>query len=464
VESAFFTFMTHAIGQFIIDAANLIWGAPILILLLGGGFFFLVYSRLAPLRYIGHALKILTGKYDNPDEPGQLKHYQALSTALAGTIGMGNISGVAVAIATGGPGAMFWMWISALLGVSTKFFECSLAVMFRGKDSNGEIQGGPMYFITEGLGKKWKPVAVFFAVAGMIGVSPMFQANQLTQILKEVLVIPNVSVVPDSINLYIGIMLAAIVGIVIFGGVKRIGNVTGRVVPIMVILYSVTVIFIILSHVDQIIPSLKLIFVDAFTGKSVMGGAVGAVIITGVRRASFSNEAGLGTASMAHGAAKTSEPIREGMIAMLGPIIDTMIVCTMTALVLIITGVWNNPSVDGVTMTTLAFESTIPVFGKYILLVCVLFFSLSTMFAYPYYGVKCLSFITSAKYGKYYNYFFAGSIVLAATTQLGVVISLIDLAFALMAFPTVVSSLLLAPHVKRAATNYFRRLKRGDFE
>ncbi|MDO8951936.1 MAG: alanine:cation symporter family protein, partial [Draconibacterium sp.] len=218
--------MLEKTGEFIVHSSNVIWGTPLLILLLGGGLFFLVYSRLAPLRYIGHALKILTGKYDDPNEPGQLKHYEALSTALAGTIGMGNISGVAVAIATGGPGAMFWMWISALLGVSTKFFECTLAVMFRGKDSNGEIQGGPMYFITEGLGKKWKPVAIFFAVAGMIGVSPMFQANQLTQILKDVIFIPNMSVIPANISLFIGIVLAVIVGIVIFGGVSRIGKVT----------------------------------------------------------------------------------------------------------------------------------------------------------------------------------------------------------------------------------------------
>lgn len=455
--------MLENTGELIIQSANIIWGTPLLVVLLGGGLFFLFYSRLTPLRYIGHALQILTGKYDNPNEPGQLKHYQALSTALAGTIGMGNISGVAVAIATGGPGAMFWMWISALLGVSTKFFECTLAIMFRGKDSNGEIQGGPMYFITEGLGKKWKPVAIFFAVAGMIGVSPMFQANQLTQILKDVIFIPNMAVVPTNISLYIGIVIAAIVGIVIFGGVSRIGKVTGKVVPLMVVIYTLSIIFILITNLEHILPSLKLIIIDAFTGQAVMGGAVGALIITGVRRASFSNEAGLGTASMAHGAAKTSEPVREGLIAMLGPILDTMIVCTMTALALIITGVWNNPSVDGVTMTTLAFETGMPGVGKYILLVAVLFFSLSTMFAYPYYGVKCLGFVAGAKYGKYYYYFYAASILIAATTQLKVVISLIDLAFGLMAFPTVISSILLAPHVKRAANDYFSRLKAKQF-
>ncbi len=455
--------MLEKTGEFIVQSANIIWGTPLLIVLLGGGLFFLVYSRLAPLRFIGHAISILTGKYDNPNEPGQLKHYEALSTALAGTIGMGNISGVAVAIATGGPGAMFWMWISALLGVSTKFFECTLAVMFRGKDSNGEIQGGPMYFITEGLGKKWKPIAIFFAIAGMIGVSPMFQANQLTQILKDVIFIPNMSAVPSNINLYIGFGLAAIVGIVIFGGVTRIGKVAGKVVPLMVIIYGVSVFWIIAMNHENIIPSLKLIITDAFSGQAVLGGAVGSMIIIGVRRASFSNEAGLGTASMAHGAAKTSEPVREGLIAMLGPILDTMVVCTMTALALIITGVWNNPSVDGVTMTTLAFETGMPGVGKYMLLVTVLFFSLSTMFAYPYYGVKCLGFVAGAKYGKYYYYFYAASILIAATTQLRVVISLIDLAFGLMAFPTVISSVLLAPHVKRAASDYFSRYKSGQF-
>ena len=387
-------------GQFFISAADFIWGTPILVLLLGGGFFFLAYSRLMPLRYIGHALQIMRGKYDNPDEPGQLKHYQALSTALAGTIGMGNISGVAVAIATGGPGAMFWMWISALLGISTKYFECTLAVMFRGKDSNGIIQGGPMYFIMEGLGKRWKPLAVFFSLAGMIGVLPLFQANQLTQILGDVIFTPLMGETGFVTNLYIGLAISIIVALVIFGGIKRIGNVTGRLVPAMVILYSASVLVIIISNYEHIIPSFGLIFEDAFTGNAVLGGSLGSLIITGVRRASFSNEAGLGTASMAHGAAKTNEPVREGLIAMLGPIIDTMIVCTMTALVLIITGVWNNPSVDGVSVTTMAFDLSFPGVGKYILLISVLFFSLSTMFAYPYYGMKCASFIVGADKAK----------------------------------------------------------------
>jgi alanine or glycine:cation symporter, AGCS family len=455
--------MVENAGNLIIKSADLIWGAPILILLLGGGFYFLIYSWLAPLRYIGHALSILTGKYDKPDEPGQIHHYQALSTALAGTVGMGNISGVAIAIMMGGPGAIFWMWVSAFLGISTKFFECSLAVMFRGRDSDGELQGGPMYFITEGLGKNWKPMAIFFSVVGMIGVSPLFQANQLTQVIREAILVPNQITTSFTTDFITGTVIALIVAIVVIGGIKRIGNVTGKVVPLMVVLYMAAVLFIVFSNFGQIIPSFKLILVDAFTGDAVLGGAIGGVIITGVRRAAFSNEAGLGTAPMAHGAAKTNEPIREGLVAMLGPIIDTLIICTMTALAIIITGVWKETSYDGITVTTHAFESVIPVYGKYLLTLCVIFFSMSTMFAFPYYGVKCLGFVAGAKYQHWYNYFFVATIIFGAVSQLRVIVSLIDIAFALMAIPTVTSAILLSPHIRREAKKYFLRLKNKEF-
>ena len=450
--------MLNYIGQFIIDAANFIWGAPILILLLGGGLYFLLYSRLVPLRYIGHSISILTGKYDDPNEPGQLRHYQALSTALAGTVGMGNVSGVAVAITMGGPGAIFWMWVSALLGISTKFFTCTLAVMYRGKDSAGEIQGGPMYFITEGLGKNWKPLAVFFSVVGMIGVSPLFQANQLTQMVRDVVLIPNNLGGSFQSDLITGIIIAVIVGIVVIGGIKRIGNVTGRVVPLMVVVYFITVLFIVFSSPGQILPAFETIIKDAFTGDAVLGGSVGAVIITGVRRAAFSNEAGLGTAPMAHGAAKTSEPVREGLVAMLGPIIDTIIVCTLTALAIIITDSWRATSADGITLTAHAFDSAIPVAGKYILTIAVTFFAMSTLFAFPYYGMKCLGFVAGAKYQHMYNYFFVILIMVGAVSNLRVIIGLIDIAFALMAFPTVVSALLLSPDVRREAKKYFSEL------
>ncbi|MBT6763336.1 MAG: alanine:cation symporter family protein [Prolixibacteraceae bacterium] len=455
--------MLENIGQLIIKISDGIWGTPLLILLLGGGFYFLIYSRLAPLRYIGHAIRILTGKYDDPDEPGQLRHYQALSTALAGTVGMGNVSGVAVAITMGGPGAIFWMWVSALLGVSTKFFTCSLAVMFRGKDSSGEIQGGPMYYITEGLGKNWKPVAIFFSIMGMVGVSPLFQANQLTQMIRDVVLIPNNFGASFQSDLITGIIISIITGIVIIGGIKRIGSVTGRVVPFMVVVYVITVLYIIFSDTSLIIPAFKTILHDAFTGDAVLGGSLGAIIIVGVRRAAFSNEAGLGTAPMAHGAAKTSEPIREGLVAMLGPIIDTIIICTMTAVAIIITNTWVESSADGISLTANAFDVAIPIYGKYILTICVTFFAMSTLFAFPYYGTKCLGFVAGAKYGYLYNYVFVVVIIIGAVSNLQVIIGLIDISFALMAFPTVISTLLLSPHVRRAAKDYFIRLKNSKF-
>lgn len=450
-------------GELIIEAANLIWGTPVLILLLGGGFYFLIYSRLAPVRHIGHALSILTGRYDRPDEKGQLSHYQTLSTALAGTVGMGNISGVAIAITMGGPGAIFWMWISALLGVSTKYFECTLAVMYRGKDDAGALQGGPMYYIREGLGQKWMPMAIFFSVVGMVGVSPLFQANQLTQIIREAILVPQQINVSFTSDLITGLIIAALVALVVVGGIKRIGSVTGKLVPVMVVVYMLAVTGIVLANPSEIIPSLKLILYDAFTGNAVLGGAVGAVIVTGVRRAAFSNEAGLGTAPMAHGAAKTDEPVREGLVAMLGPIIDTIIICTLTALAIIITGVWNETGLDGITITTHAFEATYPGLGKYLLTICVTFFALSTLFAFPYYGSKCLGFIAGVRYQHWYNYFFIAMILVGAVSQLHVIVSLVDIAFALMAIPTIVSTILLSPHVRRESSIYFERLRKGEF-
>ena len=449
-------------GQALIDISNFLWGAPLLILLFLGGLFFFVYSKLQPLRYISHSIGILRGKYDNPTEPGQISHYQALSTALAGTVGMGNVSGVALAIVMGGPGTIFWMWISAILGMLTKYFTCTLAVMFRGYDSNGELQGGPMYFIVEGLGKKWKPLAIFFSLVAMIGVSPMFQANQLTQALVDIVFIPNGLEESFILRLSIGIIITIIVALVIFGGIKRIGKVAGSLVPIMVIIYIISVLSILIMNSTEIIPSFKLIFHDAFTAKSVMGGAVGSLIIMGFRRAAFSNEAGIGTAPMAHGAAKTNEPVREGLVAMLGPFIDTIIVCTMTALAIIITGVWENTTEEGISLTTSAFEVGIPGIGQYILVSCVSIFALTTLFAFPYYGTKAFSFVFGAKYSNIYKYLYVASISLGAVSSLQVVISIFDSAYALMAFPTMLSAILLSPHVIKETKKYFIKYKKDN--
>ncbi|MFY0598082.1 MAG: alanine:cation symporter family protein [Cyclobacteriaceae bacterium] len=452
--------MIKTIEHFFESAASFVWGPPLLVLLLGGGAFFMIYSGFLPFRYLGHAINVLRGKFDDKDDPGQINHFQALSGALAATIGMGNISGVAVAIATGGPGAIFWMWVSAFLGMATKFFTCSLSVMYRGKDSNGEIQGGPMYFIQEGLGKKWMPLAIFFAVVGSFGATPVFQTHQTIDAIKDVVLIPN-GIAAESfyLNLSIGTIISIIVALVIFGGITRIGSVAAKLVPSMVVLYVGSIILILILNISEVIPSLALILKDAFTADAALGGALGALIITGARRAAFSNEAGIGTAPMMHGAAKTKEPIREGLVAMLGPAIDTLIICTMTGLCILVTGAWELKGLNGITLTAKAFEISLPFVGPYILLICVLIFAITTIFGLAYYGKKCFSYLVGPKFGSYFNYWYVALVLVASVSSLQAIISFIDLAYGLMAFPTMVGAILLAPKVKAAAKVYFGNLK-----
>ena len=452
------------IEKLIIDFADWIWGIPLLILLLGGGFFLLIYSRFLPFKHFGHAINILRGKYDNPDDPGQINHFEALSTALAATVGMGNISGIAIGIAIGGPGSVFWMWVVAIAGIATKYFSCTLAVMFRGKDSAGELQGGPMYVIVEGLGKNWKPLAIFFSIAGLFGCLPIFQANQLTAIFHDAILIPHGIKSGFISHLIIGIVLMVFVSLVIFGGIHRIGKVTSKMVPAMVVMYFLAVSYILIVNYDSVPTYFLMIFENAFTaenysGNPVLGGALGGLIILGARRAAFSNEAGIGTAPMAHGAAKTKEPVREGLVAMLGPVIDTLIVCTLTALAILVTDVWKTGDENGISLTVSAFDSAIPFIGNEILLLCVLVFSLSTMFSYSYYGTKCYSFLAGAKYKNGYNYFYVLTIVIAAVASLTAVESLISGSFALMAIPTMISTLILAPKVVAASKDYFKRMR-----
>ncbi|MDE1205300.1 alanine/glycine:cation symporter family protein [Tenacibaculum larymnensis] len=450
------------IQDLVTQFSSWVWGIPLLILLIGGGLYLFVYSGLIPFRYIGHAIAILRGKYDKADSPGDLSHYEALSSAIAATVGMGNISGVAIAIATGGPGAIFWMWVSAFVGMATKFFTCSLSVMYRGTDENGNVKGGPMYVITEGLGKKWKPLALFFSAAGLIGTLPAFQANQLTQTLVDVFQVHETN--HFTAKLLLGISTAIIVAMVIFGGIKRIGSVAGKLVPVMVVVYLLTVLTILMLRLEQVPAIFSLIFEDAFSGKSVLGGALGALIITGVKRAAFSNEAGLGTAPMMHGTAKTKEPIREGLVAMLGPAIDTLLVCSLTALAILASGVWKDFEGNGISMTLAAFDAVLPHnVGSVVLTICVLIFAFSTLFTYSFYGLSCLSFLTNTKIGKNYNYIYIFTIAVASIIKLDFVINLIDSAYALMAIPTVISTLILAPKVKKEAKKYFQKLKTNSF-
>ncbi|WP_412560744.1 alanine/glycine:cation symporter family protein [Winogradskyella sp. MIT101101] len=458
------------LNQLLKDFSSLAWGLPLLILLIGGGLYLLIRSQFLPFRYIGHAISVLRGKYDDPNDPGQISHFQALTTALSATVGMGNIAGVAVAISIGGPGAVFWMWVSAIIGMSTKFFTSTLAILFRGKDSAGEVQGGPMYFIVEGLGKSWKPLAVFFSLCGLIGALPVFNVNQLTQAINDILLIPNGVEVGFSSNLYIAFALVSITALVILGGIKRIGIVASRLVPMMVLLYFVLVIIILVLHSDVLLYYLKLIFTDAFAANyypkndTFLGGVLGALILHGIKRGAFSNEAGIGTAPMAHGAAKTNEPIREGLVAMLGPAIDTLVVCTLTALAILTTGVWETTSDNGVSLTAAAFGNVMPTYGKYALLVCITVFSMSSLFSYSYYGTKCMSFLLGADKKHYYNYFYILSIILGATTSLSMMINLIDGVFALMAVPTMIATIILAPKVIKELKAYTKRQKLSKHE
>lgn len=454
--------MFNDIQNLVAQFSSWVWGIPLLILLIGGGLYLFIYSGLIPFRYIGHAIAVLRGKYDKHDSPGDLSHYEALSSAIAATVGMGNISGVAIAIATGGPGAIFWMWVSAFVGMATKFFTCSLAVMYRGKDEEGNVKGGPMYVITEGLGEKWKPLAVFFSTAGLVGTLPAFQANQLTQTLVDVFNVNGSNTF--AAKLLLGISIAIITSLVIFGGIKRIGRVAGKLVPVMVVVYLITVLVILVLKIEEVPSIFSLIFTDAFTGKSVLGGALGALIVTGVKRAAFSNEAGLGTAPMMHGTAKTKEPIREGLVAMLGPAIDTLLVCTLTALAILASGVWDGFQGNGISLTLAAFDTVLPAnIGSVILTICVLIFAFSTLFTYSFYGYSCLSYLTNNKVGKSYNYIYIFIIVIASIVKLDFVINLMDSAYALMAIPTIISTLILAPKVKKAAKVYFQKLKTNSF-
>ena len=446
-------------GQSVIGFSDFIWSYPLLVLLLGGGLFLLIYSRFTPLLYMKHAVSVLTGRYDDPAKPGQISHYQALSTAVSGFVGMGNVSSVAVAIVVGGPGSVFWMWVTAVIGVTTQFFTSTLSVMYRGRDANGELQGGPMYYIVNGMGRKWKFLAVFFSAFGMIGVTSIFQSNQLTQAIRDVILIPNNVETGKVSDLVTGLILGGLVALVVLGGIRRIGKVAGRLVPLMVITYIAAVLIILFSEPLQIIPGFRLIFTDAFTANAVLGGSVGSLMIVGVRRAVFSNEAGIGTAPLAHGAAKTDEPVRQGLVAMLGPVIDTLVICTMTALAIIITGVWTTTDDNGITLTVNAFNNVMPGFGPYILTACVSIFALTTMFAYPYYGAKCFNFIFGNRYTLVYMVFYLVTILAGAMSTLRVVISVIDASYAMMAFPTMISTLVLAPRVMKEARKYFRQLK-----
>jgi len=436
--------------------ADAVWGLAMVALLLGGGAFFLVISRALPYRHLGHGFAVMSGRYDTPDEQGELSHFQALAAALSNTMGLGNIGGVALAIVAGGPGAVFWMWMSAVVGIATKFFTCSLGVMYRGLDSQGNLQGGPMYVIREALPKAFYPLAVLFSAAGMIGTLPMFQANQLTALIGQTVFD---GAPPAWSGFVTGLILAVLVGIVIFGGLPRVAKVAVRSLPAMVVVYVTMTLYVVLTHITEVPALLWLIVSEAFNPTAVGGGFIGIMLI-GVSRGVFSNEAGVGTEVMAHGAARTNEPIREGMVATLGPIFDTLLICTCTALVILLAGDWQSPGdLSGITLTANAVQTEMGTPGLLALAFVALILSTTTMFTGWYFGAKCFGFLVGAERQVYFRWFFIATVIFGASVSVDVVFNVISGSYGLMALPTMVSTIILAPRVMVAARDYFSRMQ-----
>ncbi len=432
----------------IVSISDFVCGYPLFVWLMGGGLFLFIYSGAVPLRKLGSAVRSLKTRKEGA---GQISSFQALMSAISATVGMGSIAGVAIAIVVGGPGAIFWMWVSALLGMATKFFEGTLTIMYKGRNDKGEARGGPMYVIMEGLGPKFKPLAVFFASAGLIGCLCVMQANQLVESAFAVFTPgATIGVWP---RLILGICITALVSVVILGGVTRIAKVASKVAPAMVSVYFVLVLAVIVLNIKDVPGVFGQIFEGAFNLKAGIGGLAG-VAITGARRAMLVNEAGVGTAMMMHGASRNAEPVREGLVAMLGPAIDSGFVCTLTAIPIILAGNYHVEGVKGLSVALGAYDILLPTVGKYVLMALVVVFAFSTMFSYSYYGRTCAEFLFGKKNARYYEIFYLAMILVASVITLDVAVSLMDLAFALMSVATLFTLIRLSPKAVKALKEY----------
>ncbi len=445
-------------------------GIPLIVMvLLVGGIYYSFFFGWISLRGLRHSIDVLRGRYDNPDSPGEISHFQALTSALSATVGLGNIAGVAIAVSLGGPGAIFWMVVMAFFGMASKLASCTLAVMYRTVHPDGHISGGPMYYLERGLKAKGlknfgRTLAVIFAmltIGGSLGGGNMFQANQTLEILGTT------SPFFATYNWAVGIVLAALVAVVIIGGIRRIGLVTSRIVPLMCLLYVIMSLLIIFSRFTDIPAMLATILGEAFSPSAIYGGFIG-VLVTGVKRAAFSNEAGLGSAAFAHAAAKTDEPAREGMVAMIGPLIDTVIICLMTGLVCMITGVYADPQFQarqgmavGISMTAAAFDSFLPG-AHYVLAVAVLFFAYSTMISWSYYGERAWEYLFGAGAVLVYRILFVWCVFLGSVATLGNVLDFSDMMILGMAFPNIIGGIILSPQIKACLQDYWGRLQRGE--
>jgi AGCS family alanine or glycine:cation symporter len=440
---------------------------PIVVLwLVFGAVYFTFKMNFINFKGFSHAISLVKGDYDDPNDKGEVSHFQALTTALSATVGLGNIAGVAIAISIGGPGATFWMIAAGLLGMSAKFVECTLGVKYRQVSESGEVSGGPMYYLRDGLAKYkmaglGKVLAVIFAVlciGGSFGGGNMFQANQAYAQLSG-----QFPILAGNGPMF-GLILAILVGTVIIGGIKSIANVTEKIVPFMAVLYVGTALVIILMNISQIGQVFSLIFNGAFAPDAALGGVIG-VLIVGFQRAAFSNEAGVGSASIAHSAAKTSEPVSEGIVALLEPFIDTVVICTMTALVIIFTGMYNVEGLEGAQMTSHAFGSVFSWF-PYLLVVAIFLFAFSTMISWSYYGLKSWEFLFGkSKVSEYsYKLLFLIFIVIGSSVKLGAVLDFSDMMILAMAFPNIIGLLILSKEVKFDLNSYFSRLKSGEIK
>ena len=430
--------------------SDILWGPVTIFMLVGTGVLVTVLVRAVQLRWFVYAWGLISGRYDDPRDEGEITHFQALSAALSATIGTGNIAGVGTAVALGGPGAIFWMWVTAFFGMALKYAECTLSLKYRVIHKDGVVGAGPMYYLERGLGWKWLGILfAFFATIASFGIGNMVQANSVAEPVLTYFGVPKIIT---------GLVIGVLVFAVIVGGIKRIGQVATRLVPFMCVFYVLGALIVIIARIDQLPEAIVLIFREAFSGSAATGGFAGAAVSQairfGVARGVFSNEAGLGSAPIAHGAAQTSEPVREGLVAMLGPFIDTIVICSMTGLVIIVTGAYTQ-GLTGADLTAWGFNSGLPGAGGYIVAIGLIFFAFSTAISWSYYGDRCVDYLLGGKWVMPYRVLYCMLLPVGASIKLTTVWAISDIFNALMAWPNLVGLLFLSPVLIRTTRDYF---------
>ncbi|MDG4507450.1 alanine/glycine:cation symporter family protein [Streptococcus suis] len=435
---------------------NLVWGPPLLLLLVGTGVYLTLRLGVFQIGKLPTAFRLIFSS----DQSGQgdVSSFAALCTALAATVGTGNIVGVATAITTGGPGALFWMWVAAFFGMATKYAEGFLAIKYRTKDANGQAAGGPMHYITLGMGQKWKPLAIFFAISGvlvaLLGIGTFSQVNSITASLEM-----SFGLAPQLIS----ILTAILIAFFIFGGIEKISDISTKVVPFMAILYILASITVLAVHWDQLLPTLALVFKSAFTPAAAMGGFVGATvkeaIQRGIARGVFSNESGLGSAPIAAAAAKSDNPVEQGLISMTGTFIDTLIICSLTGLSILVTDQWTTEGLAGAPLTQAAFATVFGNTGSIALTISLVLFAFTTILGWSYYGERCIEFLFGTKSILPYRLLFVAMVALGGFLKLDLIWTIADIVNGLMALPNLIALLALSPVIIKETRQYFAKKK-----